>query len=212
MNQLKTTSQFDRIKDWYVFQSRIYDLTRWTFLFGRKKIIKLVPFQKNDSFSVLEVGCGTGTTLKYLTDRFPNARLSGYDLSEEMLEVAENKLSKYGERVKLLNEAYTPGKMVKEKYDVILFSYCLSMINPDFEKLLDQAKMELKENGILALVDFHNTDYQFYKDFMEENHITLEAQLLPELEKRFKPESLFIKKGLLGIWKYLLFIGKNSDS
>ncbi|WP_020527669.1 class I SAM-dependent methyltransferase [Flexithrix dorotheae] len=211
MNQLKSTSQFDRIKDWYVFQSRIYDLTRWTFLFGREKIIKLLPFTKNQEFSVLEVGCGTGTTLKYLADRFPKARLTGYDLSGDMLNVAEAKLDKYGERIELRNEAYPPGRVLSEKYDLVLFSYCLSMINPGFDVLLDQANSDLKENGILALVDFHNTDYVFYKNFMDENHVTLEAQLLPALEKRFVPKTVKIKKGLLGIWRYLLFVGEKSN-
>ena len=50
------------IQGYYALHSRIYDATRWTFLFGRESILrrsaKIAAPER-----ILEVGCGTGRNL-----------------------------------------------------------------------------------------------------------------------------------------------------
>ena len=38
--------QVEDMKAYYAFQAKIYDLTRWSFLFGRDRIIKQLPLLK----------------------------------------------------------------------------------------------------------------------------------------------------------------------
>ncbi len=65
--------QVNAMDNYYKFQSKIYDMTRWTFLFGRDEIIKAIPLERNAEIKILEVGCGTGYNTKLLADTFPNA-------------------------------------------------------------------------------------------------------------------------------------------
>ena len=84
-------SQIKTIDKYYQFQAKVYDLTRWSFLFGRKPLVGILPFTKDEAFSVLEVGCGTGYNLLNLAQTYPKATLVGMDLSSDMLAIAKKK-------------------------------------------------------------------------------------------------------------------------
>ncbi len=58
------------MRRYYRWQSVIYDLTRWTFLFGRNEMLNRLPI-RNDlkTMRLVEVGCGTGRNLKRLAGR-----------------------------------------------------------------------------------------------------------------------------------------------
>ncbi|MEZ5059258.1 MAG: methyltransferase domain-containing protein [Saprospiraceae bacterium] len=78
-------TQSAAMQQYYRFQSKIYDLTRWTFLFGRSSILKHIPYNRIDPFTLLEIGCGTGYNLQKIATNFPNAQLIGMDVSEDMI-------------------------------------------------------------------------------------------------------------------------------
>ena len=48
------------------------------------------------SSSILDAGCGTGANLRFLAELLEPAYLGGFDLSEQALELARQKLSPYG--------------------------------------------------------------------------------------------------------------------
>ncbi|MEM1357475.1 MAG: methyltransferase domain-containing protein, partial [Bacteroidota bacterium] len=73
------------LSQYYQFQSRIYDLTRWSFLFGRKHLLASLPFRPTEPLQILEVGCGTGHNLLRLAKKYPEAEITGIDLSTDML-------------------------------------------------------------------------------------------------------------------------------
>jgi ubiquinone/menaquinone biosynthesis C-methylase UbiE len=52
----------ESLRGYYRLHSKIYDATRWSFLFGRHRLIELVASHKTPT-RILEVGCGTGTNL-----------------------------------------------------------------------------------------------------------------------------------------------------
>ena len=45
--------QASAMDNYYKFQSKIYDMTRWTFLFGRDEIIKAIPLERNAKIKIL---------------------------------------------------------------------------------------------------------------------------------------------------------------
>lgn len=200
--------QVERIRSYYTFQSRIYDLTRWSFLFGRSAILESLPFEYEQPFHLLEVGCGTGRNLQKLQKRFPEARLSGMDVSADMLGQARRRLkSKPG--IILLEQPYGDEFYSwTGKLDAILFSYALTMINPQWEALIHQAYKDLRPGGVIAVVDFHDSQFPFFKRHMSGHHVRMDSHLQPVLEDNFKPIKSKVKNAYLGLWEYLLFVGE----
>src|SRR5581483_1766369 len=92
------------VEKYYRFHSRIYDATRWTFLFGSSAILEKISGESPRR--VLEVGSGPGRNLAELARRFPEAEITGVDLSGPMLELARRKTGKFGARLRLLRQAY----------------------------------------------------------------------------------------------------------
>lgn len=200
-------TQADKMETYYSFQSRIYDATRWSFLFGRNGIIRMIP-ELDEASHILEVGCGTGYNLQKLQQRFPKAYITGLDIAQPMLDKAAKKIKH--PNIKLVNQAY--GDSQDEPYqkpvDVILFSYSLSMINPNWSELIDQAMKDLKPGGYIAVVDFEDSEFSFFKQHMSGHHVKMDSHLLPYLTKKFETVNVESKEAYLGLWSYLMFVGR----
>ena len=206
-------NQVERISSYYKFHAKIYDASRWSFLFGRKKILKLIPFPNDSAIKIIEVGCGTGINLQKLAIQFPKAQLIGFDVSEDMINQSKKKLEIFGERVKLVNAPYGVDlKANSENAECILFSYCLTMVNPQYADLIERARIDLKQNGIIAVVDFYDSNSGLYKKWMVTNHVRMEQHLSPVLLRNFITEQSFTKKAYFGLWRYFLFIGKKTNA
>ena len=154
-NQASERHQVESMRAYYRFHAKIYDLTRWSFLFGRKAIIKNMESVAPKTRSILEVGCGTGYNLEMLAKTFPKAKITGMDVSAQMLEKAKERLKEFDAQIVLEEKAYQAGSNHNlGKLDLILFSYSLSMINPHCKELIEQAYQDLRPGGIIATVDF----------------------------------------------------------
>ncbi len=195
------------IERYYKFHARIYDATRWSFLFGRTAILRKAAAAGAQPKRILEVGCGTGKNLVNLVKRFPEASVSGLDLSEAMLKVAK---SKVGDSVKLIQRAYDAPISAGEPFDLILFSYALSMFNPGFEAAIEAAHADLAPGGFIAVVDFHQAGFRFFERWMAVNHVRMQAQLQPKLQSLFEPKVDQVCRAYLGVWKYLFFVGRKA--
>lgn len=211
MNKTRITSNIQEqnraIDTYYQFQSKIYDLTRWTFLFGRKRIVRELPFEPEAAFKLLEVGCGTGYNLQRLARRFPKAHLTGMDLSGDMLHIARQNTQTFGDRVELIQAPYGQTPLSFQP-DVILFSYSLTMINPQWQDLLQEAYRDLPEGGIIAVTDFHRSPFPWFKNHMANHHVRMDAHLLPVLQEQFTSLTEKVQNAYLGIWEYLVYVGK----
>ncbi len=194
------------LEGYYRRHAGIYDATRWSFLFGRSGLIRKVS-RLAAPRSILEVGCGTGRNLRTLLKTFPGARITGIDLSPEMLEKARETVGGAGGRIRLLRGAYGPGMDHGGPHDLILFSYCLSMIDPGRGSVLDQAKTDLSEDGRIAVVDFASTKSSFFRRWMAMNHVRMDGDLHRMLLERFDPQWRDRRSAYGGLWTYLLFVG-----
>lgn len=197
-----------RMERYYRLHAKIYDATRWSFLFGRKTIIQQVA-AITQPVTILEIGCGTGKNLLTLARTFPQARLTGLDISESMLKIAAKNLGARLGSVDLLHQAYDRPLHPEPRFDLILCSYSLSMINPDWQKVIQYAKADLNPGGFLAVVDFHDSAVPLFKQWMRVNHVRMEGHLLPALASTFQPQRLETSPAYGGLWKYFLFIGAN---
>lgn len=197
----------EALRRYYAFHARIYDLTRWTFLFGRRRLVDRIAarFQPR---RILEIGCGTGTNLGRLARQCPDAALMGWDGSRDMLERARKRLQPLGDRCRLREGFFDAGCEIEPAPDLVVVSYCLSMVNPGMEELIGAAAGALAPGGLLAVVDFHGTPWPTFRRWMRANHVRLERQLLPALRAACHPVWEEILPAWGGAWEYLLFLGQ----
>lgn len=199
------------LENYYRWHSLAYDWTRWAFLFGRKELLDLLVSRPRPQ-RVLEVGCGTGTNLARLASMFPDAEIVGLDLSAEMLRRARKKTAVYGPRVALIHGAYQGALSPDAPFDLIVFSYCLSMINPGFAELLRLCRQDLQPTGTLAIVDFHDSYFGWFRRWMGMNHVRMDGQILAELEASgmlLKPCE--VRSAYGGWWRWMICLAKHSQ-
>jgi S-adenosylmethionine-diacylgycerolhomoserine-N-methlytransferase len=205
---LEVRMQPVKMRMYYKAHADIYDMTRWTFLFGRQRLLNMLPFGRTERLKIMEIGSGTGYNLKHLAEKYPKATLIGWDVSEDMMRVAEENLATVQNKLQLINKPYGLADNRGEKADIILFSYCLTMVNPHWQDLILQAKKDLKPGGIIAVVDFHQTPVALYRRFMRNNHVEIKGEILPFLHQHFNPQKITVNKAYSGIWQYFCFVGK----
>ncbi len=203
-----SSTSYASLKDYYRWHARIYDLTRWAFLFGRARLIQRVSDHVTSPARILEIGCGTGRNLAALAERFPHAQITGLDLSSDMLERAKSKVECYGSRMVLLHRAYDAPVATDAKFDIMIFSYSLSMINPGFDDVLRICKTDLSPIGVVAVVDFHDSRWTWFRRWMGVNHVRMDGHLLAELNRHFDGHLCQIQRGYATLWRYLLYVGK----
>lgn len=198
------------VENYYRFHARIYDATRWSFLFGRDTALKLACDASPRPARILEVGCGTGRNLVRLARLFPQAQITGIDLSNAMLAIAARQAAPYGPRIRLLSRAYGTATPPPGGYDLVVCSYALSMFNPGFEAAIAAAHRDLAPGGYFALIDFHATRFRWFARWMGVNHVRMDAQLQPLLRSAFVPVVDELHSAYGGVWQYLLFLGRRA--
>lgn len=106
------------------------------------------------SMSILDVGCETGSFLHYLHKSFPNAKLTGMDVMQELLD--EVNLPDIGAntiKCDISNSACIPDK----KYDVITMMGVLGIFD-DYKVVLDNLMSMIKNNGIVYIFSCFNPE------------------------------------------------------
>lgn len=141
------------------YYDRIY--LKWKDYKGESEVIKRVvnEFGKKSSKTLLDVGCGTGEHLRYLSQSF---KCEGIDASRRMIGTA---------RAKVKDAEFTIADMLdfklKEKFDVItcLFgSIGYARNSTDLVKTLRSFYRHLNNDGLVIL-----EPWVFKKDFREGN-------------------------------------------
>ena len=194
------------IERYYRLHAWIYDATRWSFLFGRRNLSACIADIRQPR-RILEVGCGTGTNLRALCRHFPDAEIIGVDLSADMLGVARKNLQHMTRPPKLVQRAYNESLQDNDPFDLVVFSYALSMFNPGWEHAIEIARHDLAADGIIVVVDFHHSRFPWFRKWMRVNHVRMDAHLLPMLEQHFTAEQCQVNAAYGGLWHWFRFIG-----
>jgi S-adenosylmethionine-diacylgycerolhomoserine-N-methlytransferase len=200
----------EALASYYRLHARVYDATRWSFLFGRGALVRALAARRPGR--VLEVGCGTGRNLQELARRCPGAELTGVDLSPEMLARARRRLgSAPPGQTRLVGVPYAdPFAQPGAPFDAVLFAYSLSMMNPGWQQALEAAAADLRPGGLVAVVDFHDTRSPAFSRWMALNHVRMDGHLLPALEQRFAPLERAVRPAYFGLWRYVHFLGRRA--
>ncbi len=189
---------------YYRLHSKFYDVTRWAFLFGRNSLQKFFP-ELPDKANILDLGCGTGKHLKQLRLFYPKAEITGIDLSSDMLRLVNRSIV---ESVEIRNEYYEADTFTEDQFDLIVCSYSLTMMD-DIPTIVTTIQNHLKHSGMLLVVDFDSTAFNWFSKWMKKNHVSFEANVFQLLEKKFKVEFKMTSKGWLGLYTFSLLLAKN---
>lgn len=84
-------------------------------------LLRAIPYPPETPFTVLELGIGTALVTEQLLIRFPHATVEGYDLSEEMLARARERLAPFGTRA-TLHQTDFATTLPEKTYDLICSS------------------------------------------------------------------------------------------
>jgi S-adenosylmethionine-diacylgycerolhomoserine-N-methlytransferase len=205
------SAQRETMSGYYAWQSRIYDVTRWAFLFGRTTLLE--HLQLKPGSTVIEIGCGTGHNLEGIFKRVgPRGEIIGVDCAAPMLARCTNRVRKrqWG-NVRLVDREYGPAPVAENSADAVLMCYSLSMI-PDWEKVIDCASRELKATGRIGVVDFclgnGATAIAGFEQWMTRNHVAIRRPYLEKLSSVFQPVHRETRKAFGGLWSYFLFVGE----
>jgi 2-polyprenyl-3-methyl-5-hydroxy-6-metoxy-1,4-benzoquinol methylase len=102
-----------------------------------KKVIKLKKKK------ILDLGCGSGFTLKRVSELFPNNNLYAYDY--------DNKNSKNIKRIKNLKKFYTGNiNKINNKFDLIILMHVFEHINNPIN-FLNSLKKKLNPGGVICI-------------------------------------------------------------
>lgn len=138
----------------YELYAPVYDfLFGWVFAPGRSAAIRHLQLQPNDS--VLEVGIGTGLNLPLYP---PACRLTGIDLSQEMLDKAVERvqtLTMPNVRLKVMDA--TSMDFGENEFDKALATYTISAV-PDPVSVLREMRRVVKPGGILVLLNHFRSE------------------------------------------------------
>lgn len=104
-------------------------------------------YKIDESVKVLDVGCGSGYSVNYLSEKGFDA--TGIDFSEDMINLGKERYKDINIKVMDANEMDFP----EDYFDLILFECSLSVMKNQ-ERILESCKRLLKQNGIILLSDF----------------------------------------------------------
>ena len=115
---------------------------------------------------ILEVGCGTGLTLQYLSQMSSGYRLLGMDLSEVMLKQAEEKAARLSNRPRLvLGDA---GRLPYEDgaFDVTLSTRFIHQFTHEDKKRLWQEFRRVTRKDGIVVVEFYARPYHWLRYYL----------------------------------------------
>ena len=126
----------------YEIFGKFYDAVMGDGSESARRVSELVRVSKPDARKVLELGCGTGSMLRYLQDKY---EVSGVDLSSKMLSIANKKVP----RAKLSRQDMVDFQ-IDERFDAVVCVF--DSINhvrrfSDWKKVFARVRQHLLPGG-----------------------------------------------------------------
>ena len=112
--------------------------------------LEQIPFEKNASIRVLDLGAGTGLFSWRVLEEYPAAQFTLCDLAPKMLEIARGRFAAYPSQFTYLVEDYrqTPAD---QKFDLVISSLSIHHLSDEDKRALFIRIYSLLEDGGLFI-------------------------------------------------------------
>jgi demethylmenaquinone methyltransferase/2-methoxy-6-polyprenyl-1,4-benzoquinol methylase len=136
----------------YDFTANLYYLIGYPEWRYRRRAIERLQLKAGDT--VVELGCGTGLNFGLVQEKIgPEGKLIGVDLTDAMLEQAQQRVEQQGwENVELIQQDIA-GYSFPEGVDAIYSTFALSLV-PQAPEVIRRGARALNSNGHWSLLDF----------------------------------------------------------
>ena len=145
------------------FTDLLGKLNLYDFLFGvtaskrhqafLDRIIELAKLNGNEM--LLDVGCGTGTLICEIAKRFPNIAIAGIDVSENLLNVAKQKIQQNGGQIELRVASVLELPYRNNTFDVVVTSIMFHQLDiEEKQKAVQEMYRVLKIGGRYVSAEF----------------------------------------------------------
>lgn len=152
------------IEDFFYVPDRSYDFLAEKSLpsyhEAHRILVAALCADKDAALDIVDLGVGSGVTSAYILRNYPNARVTGIDLFEEMLTDARARLTPFSERVTLVHADNTeylqahPGKV-----DAVVSAFCIHHQDEEGKKELFRLVHErLRPGGRFLMLDLTTFD------------------------------------------------------
>lgn len=117
------------------------------------------PIDRTDlPVRVLDLGCGTGTEIKWIFEKAPNAQITCVDVSVNMLELLLAKYEKWTDRLTISNVSYLECDFSPGGYDYMVSAMTMHhLLRDDKLKLYKKLHSALKPGGLYIEGDYVET-------------------------------------------------------
>ena len=142
----------------------------------REMMLRLVPFEPNSPIRVLDLGCGVGLMAAHILSAFPNASLTAFDLTDEMLDACRTRLGQSENVIYQLDDFR--DDVLGSDYDLIVASLSLHHLEQsERPSFYERAHKSLKPGGALiadeVIVDEDEAvraqQYDLWQQFIDGN-------------------------------------------
>ncbi|HJV45063.1 MAG TPA: class I SAM-dependent methyltransferase [Bacillota bacterium] len=103
----------------------------------------------NGSPNILDIGAGTGLFSAFMLDKYPNAKLTLIDLSENMLDVAKSRFCNHS-NVKYITDDYTKYHFT-DTFDIVISSLSIHHITDSEKKELYRKIFTIMKNNSIFI-------------------------------------------------------------
>jgi tRNA (cmo5U34)-methyltransferase len=136
-------------------------------------VVDLIDYPNNANIKVLDLGCGTGTVINLIKNRFSNSEIYAVDFSEEMLSVAKAKNKGISSDKFILNDILKVNISELPKFDVIISTFVLHNYKEEdfYEIFFGNAIQMLTPDGILIIGDLVLCEQEDIRSFENQNFL-----------------------------------------
>ncbi|MFB3897123.1 MAG: methyltransferase domain-containing protein [bacterium] len=160
-------NRMEKVKQHFSSESRTFDdlivkvVPYYSQMIGA--IINNLPFNEDKKIKVLDLGCGTGTISYLIHQRYPNMELTCVDVSQQMLEVAKDKLKRVKKVTFILGDFHS--YRITGKFDAIVSSLALHHLESEQDRDIFYTSIyqSLKSGGIFINADIMKSDNAYFQ-------------------------------------------------
>lgn len=127
-----------------------------------RALVDSIHFDKDAKIRIIDLGCGTGTVAKIISDKYPNSKIVCLDIASKMIDIAKHKLSGHKNIEFIIGDFSIID--FNDKFDVVVSSLALHHLENDSDKkkfyrkiydiLLDSGQF-INADVVLASTDYH---------------------------------------------------------